>query len=550
MINKVKPEAFFISEAEVSDLTAPWLKVAGYDLILPDLLPPDNVRLVCYLIEGSSLRPLKLDDNRVQHVTLEDGTRRIVGLYRPFKLPNGLTKAETDKAFFELLHSAANTALDLWIGGDFNVNLQKHSSEKIRLQEWQDDHALLQLVKSSTWSRVVTTPSGVQQLRKSLLDHIYTNSELSTVTIDDKWSSDHNLLILDLPGKQRIVRMKTTTRCWRNYSKEGIRQCVNELVTEPYPTDASELDVYITNILNITMNKICPLRVIRTARAEDLVSDEVERIKKKRKRKMALFNKTRDEYLLSEIKRLDKKLKQKINTVRRNLVRSKMRSNNQKSFWNTVKDLQGNSSVGRQNGMSLIIDGVLTSKEEEISESFAAFFSNKVKNLSSDLGPYQWVRSKEFVTVTEEELNAAIGLLKNKMCCGHDGIPMKILKDAAPSLTKPLLDLMNLACKGIPDSWKRSIIVPLHKAKDRTNVANYRPISNLVSVSKLFEKIILAKLDSGYPNIEGQHQHGFRRGRGTHTALLEIQNVISSALDANKCTTVYSIDMTAAFDLL
>jgi hypothetical protein len=75
-------------------------------------------------------------------------------------------------------------------------------------------------------------------------------------------------------------------------------------------------------------------------------------------------------------------------------------------------------------------------------------------------------------------------------------------------------------------------------------------ISNLVSVSKLFEKIILAKLDYQYPGIEGKHQHGFRSNRGTHTALLELQSLIASVLDSNRSATTYSVDMSAAFDLL
>ncbi len=69
-------------------------------------------------------------------------------------------------------------------------------------------------------------------------------------------------------------------------------------------------------------------------------------------------------------------------------------------------------------------------------------------------------------------------------------------------------------------------------------------------MSNIFEKILLAKLDEMHPNIEGQSQYGFRRGRGTHTALLKLQHELSSALDNSLLVSVYSIDMSAAFDLL
>jgi hypothetical protein len=109
---------------------------------------------------------------------------------------------------------------------------------------------------------------------------------------------------------------------------------------------------------------------------------------------------------------------------------------------------------------------------------------------------------------------------------------------------------MKLAAKSIPLDWKKAIIIPLHKTGQKTNVKNYRPIANLVSSSKVFEKIILEKLNSFHDNIEGQTQHGFRKNRSTLTALLEIQHEISSALDKNLLVSTYSIDMTAAFDLL
>jgi hypothetical protein len=142
-----------------------------------------------------------------------------------------------------------------------------------------------------------------------------------------------------------------------------------------------------------------------------------------------------------------------------------------------------------------------------------------------------------------QEVIKATKSLKSKLCTGHDMIPLKILKDAVPALTTPILTLMNLACRQIPEAWKLSIVTPLHKSKDKSLVDNYRPISNLVSISKLFEKIILGKIDLLYPGIEGQHQHGFRTNRGAHTALLELQSAVSCKLDANRSATIYSVEL-------
>jgi len=52
------------------------------------------------------------------------------------------------------------------------------------------------------------------------------------------------------------------------------------------------------------------------------------------------------------------------------------------------------------------------------------------------------------------------------------------------------------------------------------------------------------------PDLEGRHQHGFRRNKSTTTALIEIQAAIATGLDTGKKTATYSLDMSAAFDLL
>jgi len=68
-------------------------------------------------------------------------------------------------------------------------------------------------------------------------------------------------------------------------------------------------------------------------------------------------------------------------------------------------------------------------------------------------------------------------------------------------------------------------------------------------LSKLFEKIILLRLNA-LGELDGRFQHGFKSNRSTTTAMLEIQDFVSDELDRNNTVGMYSIDLTAAFDLL
>jgi len=179
------------------------------------------------------------------------------------------------------------------------------------------------------------------------------------------------------------------------------------------------------------------------------------------------------------------------------------------------------------------------------------FFAGKVDTLSNSQQQYQWVRSNETMTLTENDLSKALKNYKGKMCTGSDGILMKIVKDTSTSIKNQLVQLMNKVVKhGMPESWRLAAVRPLHKKGLKTDVNNYRPVSNLQSISKLYEKMLLDKIDTELPEIEGVHQHGFRKGRSTVTALLELQNEIVQNLDKDRKVGTYSIDMTAAFDLL
>jgi len=93
-------------------------------------------------------------------------------------------------------------------------------------------------------------------------------------------------------------------------------------------------------------------------------------------------------------------------------------------------------------------------------------------------------------------------------------------------------------------------VLPLHKKGSKTVLDNYRPISNICSMDKLFQRIILNELNKRYPELEGAHQHGFKSGHSTSTAMVELQNKITNELDKGKRCVLYSVDLSAAFDLL
>ena len=84
-----------------------------------------------------------------------------------------------------------------------------------------------------------------------------------------------------------------------------------------------------------------------------------------------------------------------------------------------------------------------------------------------------------------------------------------------------------------PDLLKNSKVIPIYKKEDDTIFSNYRPISLLPSISKIFEKAILEQLatylDSN--NLIHKHQYGFRKNHSTEYASLHLVDYLNYEMD-------------------
>ena len=116
-------------------------------------------------------------------------------------------------------------------------------------------------------------------------------------------------------------------------------------------------------------------------------------------------------------------------------------------------------------------------------------------------------------------LYKAIDRLENKSSSGHDGISNKLLKLVKNELKKLLTLIVNqMITTGIfPEAFKISKITPLYKKGDHSLLANYRPISLLPTISKVFERIIYDQMYEylNENNLLAKEQFGFRKNHST-----------------------------------
>lgn len=162
--------------------------------------------------------------------------------------------------------------------------------------------------------------------------------------------------------------------------------------------------------------------------------------------------------------------------------------------------------------------------------------------------------SFSFSTIYPSEVLQVISEIKSSNGAGPDGLDMKFIKLSSHVLAVPLCDLFNLSLSTcvIPLMWKFAKVIPLHKGGDSLEVNNYRPISIINNVAKIFEKLIFRQL-SKYINdfsLLSPNQSGFRPHHSTTTALTLFTNYIFSAQDNNRSTGAIFIDLTKAFDMV
>ncbi len=141
-----------------------------------------------------------------------------------------------------------------------------------------------------------------------------------------------------------------------------------------------------------------------------------------------------------------------------------------------------------------------------------------------------------------------VKILTSKSSTDLDGISIKLLKAVRAEIEAPLAHAFNLSLTTgcFPERLKASKVVPIHKAGDRKNCDNYRPITLVNTFSKILERLVYNKLTLHLETHQliHKHQYGFQKHRSTEHALLHVINTISTALNENKYCIGIFLDLT------
>ena len=169
-------------------------------------------------------------------------------------------------------------------------------------------------------------------------------------------------------------------------------------------------------------------------------------------------------------------------------------------------------------------------------------------------GLKQHSKSIFLIPTTKEEILGLLRGLPNKTSSGYDNISNLLLKHLSQSIVAPLEIIFNKSIEEgtFPENMKQADIVPLYKSKDRQDCTNYRPISLLITLSKLLEKVMYSRVYRFLENT-GQifpSQYGFRISHSCENAISELISTIVKGREQGLYTVSLFLDLSKAFDSL
>ena len=233
--------------------------------------------------------------------------------------------------------------------------------------------------------------------------------------------------------------------------------------------------------------------------------------------------------------------------------------------WQTINNIINKSKKKKDFPEAFKEDGRLITDKVEIANRFNIYYTNIGSNLAAKINVPKnksfkdYLKNKHkmcfhFKAVQENEVDKIINTLKPKSSFGYDGISTKFVKGIKVAIISPLTMIINQMLKtGIfPDKLKIAKVLPFYKKGDETDFTNYRPVSLLPAISKIFEKAIYIQIYDYFQKhkLLYKHQYGFRKEHSTELAALELLDRLIECLDNGEIPVSIFLDLSKAFDTL
>ena len=463
-------------------------------------------------------------------------------IYRP---PNS-SKTNID-LLSELFYTYDNDTLSI---GDFNFP----SIDWSTFNSDNKTQIFVDAVLENDFTQLIDFPTHI---RGNILDLALTNCPERIVNIEDIGpigNSDHNAIILDIVSscKRDVSEVKIL-----DWSKANIKAIKDELEKSDIQNKIEQLDTndgwnLLKNVLSDSISKYVPTKVKNDETHPKWASKNVYKLSRKKRQKWAKYCENRTDDNLKEYKIIEKKCKKAVRQSKRNFEKKIANSDNVKSFYSYVRNkTKSKCAVG-----PLKINNNVISDSLEMAQNFNSYFATvftRDDNVSVNVQQHPNAKSMlKLAQITPKEVKEKIINLKKSHSSGPDNITSYVLKTFSDNLCKPLSVLYNKSINSntIPEDWKFSNVVPIHKKGSKGDPSNYRPISLTSIPCKIIESIIKDKVVEHIERfaLMKSSQFGFTKGKSTVLNIIEFLDKFVQDSDDNIAADFIYLDFSKAFD--
>ena len=226
-----------------------------------------------------------------------------------------------------------------------------------------------------------------------------------------------------------------------------------------------------------------------------------------------------------------------------------------KTYWSILKTFLNNKKIPVI--PPIFHDNKYITDFKQKAEIFNSHFSKQCSPLinNSKIPSECSRKSNESLSSITFEINDIEKIIKNldpNKSHGHDMLSIRMLKLCGESIYKPL-NLIFKSCLEtgqFPSDWKKANVVPVFKKGDKQLLKNYRPISLLPIIGKIFERLLYNQMFEFFirNDLISQNQSGFKPGDSCINQLLAITHEIYKSFDACLDVRAVFLDISKAFD--
>lgn len=515
------------------------------------------------------------ESGRIESLAVEIVVRKekwiLCSVYKQPKVSNDTIVAKMSSLIDKCLTSYKNCI----IFGDLNVNMTSHNC----LSNILDVHGVKNLVNGPTCFKSVT-PTSIDVVLTNVPKRIQ-----NTVSIDVELSDFHHMVCwatkMSVPPKpERIVK-------YRSYKKFEESEYTKDLSAAPFHVsevfdDVDDCYWFCEKLITDLINIHAPLKS-RKVKSNDVpyMNDELRKatnVKNMFKRKFDKCKSTENWNRYRMHRNIVNSLRKKC--LKQHVEEKCKRHNidNGRDFWQTVKPLISDKGNNGSDRISLIENNVIVNNSKEVGDIFNVFYKNVTKHIGEDdtidvdesiqdiIKCHESHKSVKFIKtkavngnfsfniVKRDDVSKKLKNLNSKKATGYDSIPPKLLKIGADVLTGPVTYLVNRSiesCK-FPSQLKCAEVTPIFKKENMLEKKNYRPVSVLPAMSKIFEGVLIDQLSNYFndKNLLSPYLSGFRKGHSCQSVLLRYVEDCKQVLDKNDVCGSILMDLSKAFDCL